>query len=286
MVDALRRILVIASETAGVDFTRYRASMVERRVGHRQLLRQRRTRLEYLALLESDPGERWRLIDALLIKTTRAFRDPETWVAMSERAFPELFARAVRRGASAIRAWVAGCSTGEEAYAYALALLAARARAEVRVDLSVLATDVDLSALEQAARGAYARSTFAHVPIEIGDGELLADAGGRVTLSERVRSLVTFARHDLSDPAAAVPVTVFASFDLVSCCNVMLYFDEPTRAGAFARLIGACEPGAVLVLGEAERPPREHAGALLAIGDRTHAYRVGSGNYVRRKTSG
>ena len=273
MDDTLKGIVEVASGAVGVDFAHYREPMIRRRIAHRQRLRACADESAYAALLRDDPAERWRLADSLLIKTTRAFRHAPTWDAVRHIALPRLIARCVHRGCTTLSAWVAGCSTGEEAYSYAMAMLDARDRAAVELGVRVFATDVDLSALEHAVRGSYSAAAFSSTPRELAERYLRTDAAQNVIVRDELRAVVAFSRHDVTSDAA-ISHSVFASFDLVSCCNVLLYFDDATRRQALWRLLESCEPHGVLVLGEAEYPPSDFALELVAIASGAHAFDV------------
>jgi chemotaxis methyl-accepting protein methylase len=274
MDESLLPMVRAASSAVGVDFSVYREAMIRRRIEHRMRLRGCPNPTVYASLLVSEPAERWRLADAFLIKTTSAFRDGRTWDALRRVALPELITRCVRRDSTTLSAWVAGCATGEEAYCFAMAMLEARDTASVSIAVRVFATDIDPSALEHAARGLYAASAFANAPPQLAARFLRTESERTVAVTDELRDVVSLSRHSLTTSGAPVASTVFASFDVVSCCNVLLYFDDSTRFRAFSRLMSACEPGGVLVLGEAEYPPLEFQRSLVPVADGTHAFQV------------
>lgn len=275
MDEHLLPVIDAASSAVGVDFRLYREGMLRRRIAHRMRLRGCEQLAAYEQLLRSDAAERWRLADAFLIKTTSAFRDQRTWEALHRVVLPKLLAKCVRRGSTSLSTWVAGCSTGEEAYSYAIAMLDARDRAGVHLDVRVYATDVDASALEHAARGVYSAAAFANAPEPLSQRYLRVLGDGKIAIVDDARAVVSLSRRSLIDgDAKPLAAAVFASFDVVSCCNVMLYFDDAARRAAFARLIASCETGGVLVLGEAEFPPPELQRSLKAVASSAHAYEV------------
>jgi chemotaxis methyl-accepting protein methylase len=94
-----------------------------------------------------------------------------------------------------------------------------------------------------------------------------------VRVSDVLRDIVRWSRHSLTDATAAPLMdTVFASFDLVSCCNVMLYFEDHARRAAMKRLVDSCERGGIVVLGEAEYPPPEFQRFLIPVAEGAHAF--------------
>ncbi|MEO5725990.1 MAG: protein-glutamate O-methyltransferase CheR [Byssovorax sp.] len=240
---------------SGVDFEAYRPAMVARRIEHRMRISRASSLTEYAALLGRDPLELARLLDALLIKTTAMFRGEQAFAALRDRVLPGLLARRAAEGATCVRAWVAGCSTGEEAYSLAMCLLEARDRAAPQLGVEVLASDVDARALELAASGVVSASQAARVPEALSTRWLREDGEG-YRATEELRSHLVFVRHDVLDPASRAPRrAVFASFDVVSCRNLIIHLQRQPQLEVVGRLARACEEGSVLFLGSAETLP-------------------------------
>ncbi len=269
--EAVAEVLALARTTCGVDFSAYRPTTVRRRAEHRMRMRGCESLRAYAELVARDVAERWPLVDALLVKTTRAFRDPEVWSLLREGLLEDLVARCAGRGSTQLRAWVAGTSTGEEAWTVAMCLVEARERAAADVDVRVIATDVDPIALERTARGALTAEAARDVPAELRD-RFLDRRGDRLVVSSELQSVVATERHDLLGDADAPSSCVLRSFDLVTCRNVLLYFDEAPRQRAFARLVSACEPGGLFLLGESEAAPESSPRQLVRVAGRV--YRV------------
>ena len=134
--EELRKILVLLRQRTGVDFQHYRRGTVHRRILRRMLLHRQDTRKDYLAHLRINPAELDALYDELLIGVTNFFRDPEVFAYLQGEGFARLIEEHVPD--TPIRAWVAGCAGGEEAYSLAIALL------EVLGDARLSAPDSDL----------------------------------------------------------------------------------------------------------------------------------------------
>jgi chemotaxis protein methyltransferase CheR len=143
-----------------------------------------------------------------------------------------------------LRAWSAGCATGEEPYSLALALLdAGRDREEDRI----LGTDLSARALARARVGAYGARAMRKLPRELAERWLRpTEHGGQV--DGRLLRLCRFERHNLLDAAPG------DHFDAVICRNVLIYFDPAVAASALVRLAGAVAPGGWLLLGPVELP--------------------------------
>ena len=260
----LARILARASAASDVDFRGYRAAVMSRRVEHRAAATACDSLEEYLRRLDTDAGEIPRLVDALLIKTTELFREPATLDLLRTTA-PELIERRVAEGDSQLRVWVAGCSTGEEAFSIACLLLSVAQRLEHPVSLRVFGSDADPRALDQARRGVVLPKV---VPGTIPDWarSFFTPSSEGLLVAPAIREVTTFSFHDLLDDAQPVPRdAVLASFDVVSCRNVLIYLDEPYRKRVFDRLLSALEPGGVMLLGDAEAAPLEETTGLVRI---------------------
>ena len=227
----------------GHDFRDYRHDVIERRVRERMDALRLRDLGAYLGRVAGDPDELPRLIDALLIATSAFFRDPEVFRILAEAIVPRLGA------GGALRAWVAGAATGEEAWTLAM-ILADHGPPEHEI----IASDVSVRALEAARRGAYPAARADEVPARYRTRHLI-EGGEEVRVGEALRARVTFCHHDLLGPRLAPAEAVLARFDLVLCRNVLIYLDGRLQERLCARLVAALGPGGVLVLGPFESLP-------------------------------
>lgn len=199
----------------------------------------------YLSLLRGDPGE-WGFLRPLLTVTiSRFFRNRRVFEALAGHVLPSLAAKG-----NPVRAWSAGCASGEEAFSLRILWEELSGR---KPSLSILATDIDEDCLERAGEGLYPGSSLREVPGGIAE-RYFREEGGRHRLREDVVRSVTFRRHDLlCDPPPG-------DFDLVLCRNVAFtYFNCPRRIATAEALASAVPPGGWLVLGRTEKLPREAA---------------------------
>ncbi|HKG39245.1 MAG TPA: protein-glutamate O-methyltransferase CheR [Conexibacter sp.] len=181
------------------------------------------------------------LLEAVAVHETFFFRQRDDLDAIDWHA---LLATARASGSSAVRTWVAGCSTGEEAWT--LAILATEALGEAAA-VSLLATDLSAAALRRAERGRYGPRSVRHV--EAGLRERYLDpVGAEWDVGEALRRLVHFRQHNLvTDPPPG------ERFELILCRNVLIYFDPPTVERVVRSLERVLAPGGMLVLGAADR---------------------------------
>ncbi|HZY03438.1 MAG TPA: protein-glutamate O-methyltransferase CheR [Anaeromyxobacteraceae bacterium] len=185
-------------------------------------------------LRQADPAAIEALVEHSVVGETYFYRHPEQFAALQRHLF-------VQPGP--IRAWCAGCATGEEPYSLAMALLEG---GREEVGDRVLATDVSERALERARRGAYDPWSLRRLPAEL-LGRYLGAEGEVRLVAPRVRQMVSFARHNLvTDPPPGGP------FDLVLCRNVLIYFAPVVAAEVLYRLLSTVRPGGFLALGPVE----------------------------------
>ena len=185
-----------------------------------------------------------RLIDEVTVKETYFLRELRDLRAVD---WPGLLRRARASGSDVVRVWVSACATGEEAYS--LAILASEALGSLP-PVSVLATDISTAALERAEIGRYSQRSMRNVGPELRERYFMPAQGGH-SVRQSVRSLVRFRRHNLvADPA---PPPGEVPFDVITCRNVLIYFDRPTVERVIASLESALRPEGQLVLGVADR---------------------------------
>ena len=241
---AMQRVFELLGDVGGVDFTHYKRPTIRRRLHRRMLLNRVGDVGNYVRLLEAKRGEAEKLFRDVLIHVTRFFRDPESFDLLQTEILPKVLDR--REKNEAVRVWVAGCSTGEEAYSVGMALLEALGGGERSVPLQIFATDVSEAAVEAARRGVYPAGIAGEVSAERLDRFFTTEEGGGYRIKPVVRDLCVFARQDLTrDPP-------FSRLDLVVCRNVLIYLGPPLQQRLMSIFHYALKPEGYLLLGSAE----------------------------------
>jgi len=256
--DPLSQVIALLRARTRHDFAPYKPGTLERRIGRRMALASlgRNDMGGYLELLRRDAGELDLLSKDLLIHVTSFFRDPAAYACLAEAVIPALLHG--RAPDQPVRVWVAGCSTGEEAYSIVMlfreAMAAQRggvgdaAGAEIRaaIKLQVFASDLDADAVAVAREGLYPASGAAEVsPERLARFFAKEDGHGYRVLPE-LRGAVVFTVQDLLSDAP------FSRLDLVSCRNLMIYLGPEAQAKAAALFHFALREGGFLLLGSAE----------------------------------
>jgi len=240
---ALDRILALIWEKTGRDFSGYKPRTLLRRIARRMDYLQLTDQRAYLSHLESDAAEAAALADFMVIGVTEFFRDAELFTLLGEQALPETLK--ARGPSDRLRAWVAGCSTGEEAYSLAILLLEQAESLDLHCEVKVFATDIDSAALDFARAGVYEPHMLQGVSSERLSHFFECEPDG-YRVGKRLRDCVVFSIHNLlSDPP-------FSHLDVVSCRNVLIYLDTVRQASILPLFHYALDPGGLLVLGPSE----------------------------------
>jgi len=241
--EAYTQIIDLLRKRTAHDFSLYKPGTMERRIERRMALNGVAKSQAYLELLTRDAAELQRLADDLLINVTRFFRDEAAFRVLAEEVLPDL----VRQHPpdQPIRVWVAGCSTGEEAYSIAMLLLEAVAEAQRNIRLQIFATDVDAEAVAVAREGLYPPTIEADLsPERLARFFVRDDKGYRAT--RELRSPIVFSVHDVVSDAP------FSRLDMVSCRNLLIYLRPEVQQKVIGLFHFALGQGAILFLGGSE----------------------------------
>ncbi|TCP37009.1 CheR family methyltransferase [Sphingomonas sp. BK235] len=215
----------------------------------------------YVRLIEQDEDERLRMFDAITTNHTAFFRESHHFDDFVERMWPRLSQRLQSGGR--VRLWSAACSSGEEPYSWLMAALGpdrTAAQRLLRADLKLLATDVSPSVLATARAGIYPAATLRTVPPALRNA-WLSGPSERQTVDPLLRDAIAFRPLNL---LGAWPMR--GRFDAICCRNVMIYFDEPTKARLQSRLADHLETGGMLYIGHSERLADDVAHRFESVG--------------------
>ena len=212
----------------------------------------------------------WSVLDDFCrITISRFYRDRRVFDVLRDKVLPQLAAVAASRGGQAVRAWCAGCASGEEVYTLKIVWELAVAPRFPGSLLQITATDADPKMLERARRGCYQLSSLKEVPREWMT-VALAKSGDEFTVNASFRVGIEFVHQDIRQEQPAGP------FDLISCRHlVFTYFAEPLQEQVLAQILTRLRPDGILVTGKQESLP-------AAAGDDLELVEPHSGIYCRR----
>ena len=247
-----------------IDFDDYKRSTVYRRMLRRSRLANAQDLGDYLRLLEQDEDELSELHHDLLIGVTNFFRD-EAGFNVLARQVDDIVKSPVEPERE-LRAWVAGCATGEEAFSVAIMFDDAIRKAGSRRGYKVFATDIHDGALEAAGAGIFAAERLKGMSDERLATYFKQRPDGRYQVNPEIRHRIVFAKHNL------LTDTPFTNLDLVTCRNMLIYFRPQAQRRALASLSYGLRIGGLLFLGSSESPG-ELQGCFDAVSETAKVYR-------------
>ncbi len=243
--ESLAGILSLLHVRTGHNFSGYKRSTILRRIDKRLSVNQIISLADYLRYVQSNKGEIQALFRELLVGVTSFFRDPGAFVALRDKVLPSIIAG--KKPGEIIRVWVAGCSTGEEAYSLAILIKEYLEEMQLYLKVQFFATDIDSRAIEQARLGRFPAGIAADIsPERLKRFFTLEEDGAGYLIRKSVRETIIFAVHSvIKDPP-------FARVDLVSCRNLQIYLGSEMQKKVLHLFHYALLPGGYLFLGTSE----------------------------------
>lgn len=241
----LEKIVILLRMQTGHDFSQYKKSTLFRRIERRMNVHQIEKIATYVHFLQENPNELNILFKELLIGVTNFFRDIPVWEKLKESIFPDLFD--TRPNGYNFRAWITGCSTGEEAYSLAIAFKEAyeKVKRVKNFSLQIFSTDIDSDAIEKARKGFFNHNIVDEVlPARINQFFVKEENGYRV--NNAIREMVVFAPHNvIKDPP-------FTKLDLLLCRNLLIYLEPELQKKLMNLFHYSLNQSGIMILGSAE----------------------------------
>ncbi|MBF0355273.1 MAG: response regulator [Alphaproteobacteria bacterium] len=241
----LDEIIAILREKAAQDFTLYKTGTLQRRIERRMVMRSinAEDKMRYIEILKVDADEVQLLAKDLLINVTNFFRDQTVFDYLAAEVVPDLIRNHVSD--QPLRIWIAGCSSGEEAYSHAILIQEQIEAQNSNVKLQVFASDVDEDAVISAREGLYSDSIEAEVsPDRL--ARFFSKEGNGYRVAPDLRASVVFTVQDvLADPP-------FSRLDMISCRNLLIYLSPEAQAKVISLFHFALRSGGLLLLGNSE----------------------------------
>ena len=242
---SLQQVFSLLRRASGIDFSTYKPSTLRRRIQRRAALGRHPKVEAYLTSLQGNPTELALLAEDMLIHVTSFFRDPAVFTALSTEVLPRVIA--LKAPGNPFRAWVPGCSTGEEVYSLVMVLTELFSEQGRELPLKVFGTDLSEKAIERARLGIYPHAIEEQVSsARLQRFFVRTEAGYEIR--KDLRDKCVFARQDITrDPP-------FSNLDLISCRNLMIYLSAPMQRRVVPIFHYALREGATLLLGSSESP--------------------------------
>lgn len=241
----LDKIIILLREQTGHDFSLYKKSTLFRRIERRKGIHQIDKIQNYVRFMQENPKETEILFKELLIGVTSFFRDPAVWEKLKEQVLPEMMEKLP--DGYVMRAWVTGCSTGEEAYSLAIIFkeVLEKIKKSRNISLQLFATDLDIDAIEKARKGIFPPNIITDVsPERLSRFFIVENDGFRINAG--IREMVVFAPQNvIKDPP-------FTKLDILTCRNMLIYMEAELQKKIIRLFNYSLNPGGIMVLGSAE----------------------------------
>jgi len=242
---SLEKIIILLRAQTGNDFTYYKKNTLYRRIERRMGVHKIDKIASYVHFLQENSKELDILFKELLIGVTNFFRDASVWEMLKETIFPEIFVNL--KAGTALRAWIPGCSTGEEAYSLAIVFKEALEKFGPRsgISLQIFATDLDNDAIETARKGFFPVNIASDVsPNRLTRFFISTDDGYRV--NAEIREIVVFAQQNI------IMHPPFTKIDILTCRNVLIYMDAELQKKILGLFYYCINPEGIMILGSSE----------------------------------
>lgn len=223
---------------------------IERRIADRLAATQTGGVAEYLSHLNASAAERQALVNAFTVNETYFYREEQQLACLSRSLLPDLVAP--RIPGDKVRIWSLPCSTGEEPYSIALWLLE-NWRMVDAYNIEIIGSDIDTDAVRAAQAGVYGERSLARLPQAVREAYFEPVRRHRWKIIDDLRESVAFGLANLTDGAS---LRAHGEFDVIFCRNLLIYFDEASRAVAARNLYDRLAPGGYLCLGHTESMSR------------------------------
>lgn len=240
---SISRILQIIRSRTGHDFSQYKKSTISRRITRRMAVHMIEETGLYARYLNDHPEEVQILFRELLINVTSFFRDPEVFDLLKTTVLPDLLGR--KDDHEPFRVWVPGCATGEEAYSLAIIIREILEALEKDCKVQIYSTDIAEDVIAFARKGLYPLNIVSGVSADrLKKYFIREDNGFRV--KKEIREMVIYATQNLiKDPP-------FTHLDLLSCRNLLIYFESELQERLIPAFHYALRPGGILILSSSE----------------------------------
>ena len=242
---AFEKIIILLRTHTGNDFSLYKRNTVYRRIERRMGVHKIDKISSYVHLLQENPKELHILFKELLIGVTNFFRDAPVWEKLKEKGFPALFDK--MKPNTHLRAWIPGCSTGEEAYSLAIVFKEALEKIKLNkaISLQIFASDIDSDAIDIARKGLFTDNIVADMaPKRL--SRFFTKTEDAYRINTEIRELIVFAQHNI------IMHPPFTNLDIISCRNLLIYLDTELQRKLLGLFYYSLNPKGLLMLGTSE----------------------------------
>jgi two-component system CheB/CheR fusion protein len=242
---ALEKIIILLRSQTGNDFSLYKKNTLYRRVERRMGIHKIDKINSYVHFLQENPAEIEILFKELLIGVTNFFRDAHVWENLKETISKHILIHA--KDVTTFRAWIPGCSTGEEAYSLAIVFKEALEKVNKHggITLQIFATDLDENSIDTARKGVFPANIASDVSqARLNRFFIKTDEGYRI--NTEIREMIVFAQHNI------IMHPPFTKIDILTCRNLLIYLDSELQKKLLGLFYYSLNPEGIMLLGSSE----------------------------------
>jgi chemotaxis protein methyltransferase CheR len=248
--DDLRRFCEFLYQRTGISYSETKRFYIERRLIDRMERVGTQSFAAYMNLIRTGGPEAEQVINSFTVNETYFYREEHQLRCLSRALLPEIIAK--RQPGDLVRIWCVPCSTGEEPYSVAIWLLE-NWRLVDAYNIEIVGSDIDTRVLAAALQGNYGERAVSRLPAEVVEQYFEPEDLGERQLIKDLRESVKFSQVNLLD---AGNMAAQGRFDVIFCRNVLIYFDDASRATASVNLYNALSPRGFICLGHSESMTR------------------------------
>jgi len=246
-------IIAVMHQAHDLDVSAYDESFLIKSFSRRQSATSCKSTDAYLQHLSAEPAEAEAFYRSLTIPYSEFFRNPFTFGLLEKRLLPDLFANKKSSGQGELRVWSAGCAAGQEPWSIAILLEELNTAREQPLRYRIFATDHSTTQLKLARSGIYNITDLGNVR-QRQLTRFFSNKGDSYAIVDGLREKVKFLDYNLLDPVSSSPAeSIFGDFDLIVCCNVLIYYRPAMQRIMINKLFSDLAIDGYLVTGEAEQ---------------------------------
>ncbi|MBI5417730.1 protein-glutamate O-methyltransferase CheR, partial [Candidatus Poribacteria bacterium] len=262
----LMKLLTKIYDVKKLDFSQYKEKTLFRRIKSRMDRFDVKSYAEYIKIIEKEPDEINKLINALTINVTEFFRNPESFKAIEKIVIPRIILSKRSHRHMVIKAWSCGCSSGDEPYSIAILLLEKLGKAKDKFIINIFGTDIDNNALDEAKNMVYSKDRLKAIGNNILKKYFVNIDNDNYKLIDEASKLVKLKKHDIINDHPILHC------DMILCRNLLIYFNPQLQQDILLKFYDCLNPGGFLVLGMTESLYGEASKKFKCIDNRLRIY--------------
>lgn len=267
-----QKILEYLKQKRGFDFSGYTESLIERQIAQRLSSVNISSISEYFNYIKNNPAELDHFYDNLTINVTQFFRDTITYDYIAKYILPSLINKKVKTREHTLRIWSAGCATGEEPYSAAILINEELKKNDAQFDVAIFATDFDKKILTEAKRAVFNFNSVKNIKYFLLK-KYFSQKNQQYILNREISDMVMFSFFNMLDQNKfSPPDSVYGDFDIIFCCNLIIYYELEQQHLIFKKLYRSLANNGYLALGEAEIPVNPYRTYFRKLTDCCHIY--------------